>query len=179
MDNIKLLSIEECCDEDYGASIIQYRVGDVISFAFSNLSTKEIKSAPSKAIAVLKDGNKRIGEQPLWSTLSTKLLEAVLVNSFDMHFVEYEDEGWSEKIADEVFDEACKYDLGITRGEDDCLLTVYAGVMGDIDWRGHPEFGVPYLEQVISALDEMIMNAAEQNATERTPEQLLEPVIMR
>ena len=153
MDNIKLVSIEECHDEAYGASIVQYQAGNVISFAFSNLSTEEIKGSPSKVIAELEEGNKRIGEQPHWSALSPKLLEVVLANSFDMYFVEYEDEGWSEEIADEVFDEACKYELGITRGEDDCLLTVYAGTMGDINWHGHPEFGEPYLDETLSVFD--------------------------
>lgn len=151
--NIKLLSIEECFDEAYGASIIQYQVGDVISFAFSKFTTEEIKSSPSVVLAELWSENNRPGERPLWSALSPKLLDAVLENPFDMHFVEYDDEGWSEKSADEVWDEASKYELGITRGEDNCLLTIYAGTMCDIDWNGHPLYGEPCFDQTITVLD--------------------------
>lgn len=153
MQKFRLLSVEECLDEDYGVSIVQYQVGEMISFAFSNFSPEEIKNAPYIMQNELQEKNKRVGEQPHWASLSPKLLEAVLANPFDMHFVEYDADGWSDKAADDVWEEACKYDLGITRGEDDCFLTVYAGTMGDIDWRGHPEFGKPYLEQTISVFD--------------------------
>lgn len=135
--NIKIISKEECWDKDYGEHIVQYRDGDVISFAFSDKDTAVPECDTSKF--------------PLWSDLSEELRAEILESPFDMHFIEKDDEDWTEEKADRIYAEAIKHSLEgvITRGEDDAYLTIYAGAMGCINWNGHYEYGMPCLEDAI------------------------------
>lgn len=147
--NIKLLSFEECPDEAYGASIVQYQVNDdFISFAFSDIPIEEILSDESKVSVQLYEKAEGFEMLPEWNQLSEKLRELLLQNPFDMTFIEYDFKEWNDQIADAVYDDAKQHHLHdvVQRDVDDCYLTVYAGAMGEVNWNGHEEYGKPCLE---------------------------------
>lgn len=136
-NNIKIISTEGCWDKDYGEHIVQYQKGDVVSFAFSDNAER----VPDIDTSMF----------PLWSDLSEELRNEILEIPFDMHFVEKNDDEWNKEKADKLYAEAVKHSLDgvITRGEDDSYLTIYAGAMGQINWKGHYEYGMPCLENAI------------------------------
>lgn len=140
--DIQILSLEECSDPDYGATVVQYKSGDLISFFFSNVSLQDAKTSPEKVVVNLAEMVST--PKPLWNSLSQRLLDTVLENPFDMYFVEYDDEDWTDEMEDVLWTEVKEKDIGGVRcGEDGARVTVYAGAMGDIDWTGHPEYGNP------------------------------------
>lgn len=148
---IQILSVQECTDEAYGSTLVQYRLGDTVSFCFSDIPFSEALFEPDRLIAEMVEQSLSRTEIPCWASLSNRLLEVVLENPFDMHFVEYDDDGWTKDICDKLFEEINNLDLygSVTVGEDDALVTVYAGAMGSIDWKGHPFYGKPCLEHIL------------------------------
>ena len=167
-ESIKILSIEDCPDETYGASIVQYQVDDkFISFIFSDILVNEILSDKNKLIDELKIKAERFQKLPLWSDLSDTLRDLILENPFDMSFVELDYADWNEEKAAEIFAESCRHNLlgVVNRDTNDCYLTVYTGAMGDVNWIGHPEYGKACLEKIIdtsqkSKLDNVIQSAS-------------------
>ncbi|MBQ8248103.1 MAG: hypothetical protein IJZ42_13325 [Lachnospiraceae bacterium] len=154
--DIKILSVEECPDGDFGASIVQYQKGDVISFAFSDMEPQDVLNNPgwaAKDIEIHMALDKKT-EWIKWSDVSENYINAVTRYPFEMCFIENNDDEWSEAMSDALWDEICNLGASdtITCGEDGCLVTVYAGAMGDINWNGHSVYGKPCLENVISAL---------------------------
>ena len=125
------------CDEAYGASLVLYEADGVVGYEFTDVSEEKIEKYIGQEIDV------PVKKLVPWHDLSERLLDIITVNSFDMHFVEKDDEEWTEELADEVYEEVCKFGLeAITRGEDDAYLTVYAGAMCEINWFGHNVFGI-------------------------------------
>lgn len=143
-----ILSMEDCLDEDYGSTIVQYKIGDLISFAFSNVPVKDALAEPEKVIADIQECRSYLTGQPLWSALSQNLLDVILEEPFDMFFVEYNDPEWTEEMSEVLWDEVGSMGLeGFVRcGEDGALVTVYAGAMNAVDWTGHPQYGEPCLQ---------------------------------
>lgn len=155
-NNVEIISVEECGDEAYGASLVQYSLGENhVSFAFCDVDVSgkdyDLNVIREEVFAQIEDK----ARQPLWSELSKTLLDEILDSPFDMHFVEYSDDDWTDEKADEIWEEADKHSLCVTRGEDDDYLTFYAGVMNEINWSGHPYYGTPCLEDVIIAQDKI------------------------
>lgn len=146
--DIKILSLQACSDEDYGNTVVQYQQGDAVSFAFSAVPTEEAMKDPQKVIEEIQ--TERAGKPglPSWADLSKPLLGIILENPFDMHFEEYDDEGSSKDLEETYWDEVCRLGIDDTVrcGEDDALVTVYAGAMGSIDWSGHELWGKPFFE---------------------------------
>lgn len=145
---IHILSLEKSYDLDYGNTIVQYQIGDIISFSFSNIAEYKAILEPELVIQDLQKTLNQARPMPTWSMLSKDLIGLVLENPFDMHFVEYGDNGWPNEMEDILWDEVCKLGIngGITCGEDDALATVYPGAMGYIDWTNHPQYGKPCFE---------------------------------
>lgn len=158
MCNINILSVEECHDEDYGASIIQYKAnnGDV-SFVFSSLTVEEILARP-EAVSAEIEQKKGTQPLPLWSDLSDRMLELITDSSFDMFFIDNDDENWTEEMADAIWDESISHGLNsvVTAGEDGGLITVYAGAIGSVNWAGHPVLGSPCFERRPSPEHELL-----------------------
>ena len=157
MREINILSFEECLDKTYGETIVQYSSQERISFAFSQVPVDKVAENPAvlaEDLRVQLDENQKM---PLWSLLSDNLLAVVTENPFDMHFVEYDDEGWCEEDVDALFAEICVRGLlgAVTCGEDGALVTVYAGAMGSIDWTGHPVYGKPCFEKTIAGIENL------------------------
>lgn len=143
-NEIKILSYEECPDPEYGKYIIQYQIGTEVAFMFSRRnSLGENFENAKKDIAehFLEDA-----PLPLWSDLSRKLLDEIVESSFDMRFIEKDDEDWSQTKANAILYEADNMNLSdvVTEGED-CYITIYAAAMCCVNWAGHSVFGVPYL----------------------------------
>ena len=111
---------------------------------FSNASKvdKCIESVKEEIIANLL----QTGWVPLWSDLSKKLLDEIVESSFDMRFIEKDDEDWTQATANAILYEADNMNLSdvVTEGED-CYITIYAAAMCCVNWAGHSVFGVPYL----------------------------------
>lgn len=151
MREINILSFEECLDKTYGETIVQYSSQGKTSFAFSQLAIDKVAENPASLVEDLRVQLDENQKMPLWSLLSDNLLAVVTENPFDMHFVEYDDEGWCEEDVDALFAEICVRGLlgAVTCGEDGALVTVYAGAMGSIDWTGHPVYGKPCFEKTI------------------------------
>lgn len=164
--DIKILSAEETPDGDFGASVIQYQKGSVISFAFSNMEVQDVLDNPGWAA---KDVEIRLAlykkqDWISWDAVSENYINAVTREPFEMCFIENDDDEWTEAMSDELWNEICE--LGesdaVTCGENDCLVTVYAGAMGDINWAWHPQYGRPCLEHAVErkpSLDEKIRAA--------------------
>ena len=143
---VKILSCEKCPDSEYGKYLVQYQVGtDFISFMFSNASTLDqcIESVKEKIIENLLQN----APLPLWFDLSEKLLDEIVESSFDMHFIEKDDEDWTQATADAILYEAKNLGLSdvVTAG-DDCYITIFAAAMCSVNWFGHTTYGVPYLD---------------------------------
>lgn len=150
LSSMEILSVEECSDKDYGASIIQYSFGEGhVAFSFCDIDVSR-KGYDLEQIKedVLERLNGKF-EKPLWSDLSEILRNEIIESQFDMRFIEFDDEDWTEKKAEQVWEEADEHSIAVTCGEDGCYLTIYAGAMGDVNWSGHPEYGVPCLDEVI------------------------------
>lgn len=166
--DIKILSVEEPYDTDFGASVIQYKLGDVISFAFSDMEEKDVLANPEWAAKDV-EINLAMDNQTgwiKWSDLSDNYIDAITRNPFEMCFIEHDDDKWTEEMSDTLWDEIDR--LGgsntIECGGEDCLVTVYAGAMGDINWNGHEYYGKPCFEHVVekkTSLAEKIQSAAE------------------
>ena len=142
-----LISVEECWDSDYGFSIVQYcRGNDSVHFAFSNLFPNEVLSQTELFFSGLDERN----EFPLWSDLSPKMLDLIMESSFDMLFIEHDDNSWSDELAEEIWKESLAKGLNsvVTLG-DDCYITVYAGAICSVNWNGHPVLGKPCLENKV------------------------------
>lgn len=155
-NNVEIISVEECGDEAYGASLVQYSLGENhVSFAFCDVDVSgndyDLNVIKEEIFAQIEENEK----QPLWSDLSETLVKEILDSPFDMHFVEYDDEDWSEEKAEQVWKEADEHSIAVTCGEDGCYLTFYAGAMSCINWNGHPYYGTPCLEDVIIAQDKI------------------------
>ena len=143
-NEIEILSYEECPDLEYGKYIIQYQIGTEVAFMFSRRnSLGENFENAKKDIAehFLEDA-----PLPLWSDLSRKLLDEIVESSFDMRFIEKDDEDWTQATANAILYEADNMNLSdvVTEGED-CYITIYAAAMCCVNWAGHSVFGVPYL----------------------------------
>lgn len=154
MDNFFILSVENCHDEDYGQSIVQFgnKVG-FISFAFTSLDANTVLSQPDLALAeIVNDRNLLFA--PSWSELSAEMLSLIRESGFDMYFVEFGDHEWTEDMADKIWEESVAHGLNsvVTAGEDGALITVYAGAMGSVNWNNHPQYGKPCLEHVVEDL---------------------------
>lgn len=151
MKDVKILSFEECMDASYGNTVVQFQVGDVISFAFSGVDFRMAVKDPGLLMEDIKRHDNFDAKRPLWSELSEDLRKVVLDNPFDMQFFEFDDPDWNADKADGIWEEACRLGLEgiVTRGEDDCYMTVYAGTMGSINWNGHEEYGVPCFDIVV------------------------------
>ncbi len=164
--NIKILSVEETPDGDFGASVIQYQKGNVISFAFSDMNPEDVVNNPewaAKDVEIHLALDKKT-EWIKWSDVSENYINAVTREPFEMCFIENDDDEWSEAMSDALWDEICNLGASdaVTCGEDDCLVTVYAGAMGDINWNGHDVYGKPWLEKTVDrkpSLDEKIHEA--------------------
>lgn len=167
--NIKILSVEETPDEDFGASVIQYQKGDVISFAISNMEVRDVLENPgwaAKDVEINLALHKKLDWIP-WDSVSENYINAVTREPFEMCFIENDDDEWTESMSDELWNEICELGASdaVTCGENDCLVTIYAGAMGDINWAGHPEYGRPWLEHAVErkpSLDEKIRAANSQ-----------------
>lgn len=147
---LSLISAEECWDSDYGISIVQYSRGNgSVYFAFSNLLPNDVLFRPTLFLSELNELNES-DKLPLWSDLSPKMLDLVMESSFDMLFIEHDDDSWSEDLAEEIWDESLAKGLDsvVTLG-DDCYLTVYAGAICSVNWNGHPVLGKPCLENKV------------------------------
>ncbi len=147
---LEIVSVEECMDGDYGASVVQFRrPGGEVSFAFSAVPVEDAVQRPELVLAEMVR-QEPAEPRPLWSALSEDLLSLVVDSGFDMFFVEADDECWTEETANRILDEAVENGLHnvVTPGEDG-LVTVYAGAMGSVNWAGHPDYGVPCLECVV------------------------------
>lgn len=132
---VKIVDVNSC-DEAYGTTLVQYESDGVVGYEFTDVPEEKIEKYIGQEIDV------PVKELVLWSDLSEILLDIITTNCFDMHFVEKDDEEWTEELADKVYEEVCKFGLKtITRGEDDAYLTVYAGTMCEINWFGHRFFG--------------------------------------
>lgn len=157
MREINVLSFEECLDKTYGETIVQYSSQERISFAFSQVTVDKVAEDPAALVEDLRAQLDKNEKMPLWSLLSDNLLAVVTENPFDMHFVEYDDEGWCEEDVDALFAEICARGLlgVVTCGEDGALVTVYAGAMGSINWTGHPVYGKPCFEKIIAGVENL------------------------
>lgn len=146
MNEVKILSTDKC-DEAYGKTLVQYQAGDVVSFIFSDVNLLDDPQGEEKILKQIKQEISGIDKLPLWLDLSDDLRDIVMESEFDMLFIEYHDEDWSDDKADRIYEEAENLSFGstIARGEDDCYLTVYAGAMGKVNWAGHPYIGEPCL----------------------------------
>lgn len=169
--NITILSVEEPYDNDFGASVIQYKLGDVISFAFSDMEEKDVLANPgwaAKDVEINLALDKK-EEWIKWSDLSDNYINAITTNPFEMCFIENDDDKWTEEMSDELWDEIVG--LGgsntVECGTNDCLVTVFAGAMGDINWAGHEHYGKPCFEHVVEkhSLDEIIQSASSRSST--------------
>lgn len=163
--NIEILSFEECDDKDYGETVVQFRHGNEVSFCFTELTVQNILANPNQLLMELREYETGAEDRvrPLWSDLSEGLLEAVLYNPFDMHFVEYENfdaDVNTLKLEAAFFDEVNKLGIygAITCGEDDALLTVYAGAMGAINWKGHEGYGTPCFSVELGEKERSLLN---------------------
>ena len=145
-----ILSMEECFDKDYGETIVQYKAGDLISFAFSQVPIEVALTEPEKVISDIREYRESLTGQPLWSDLSLNLQEVILDNPFDMYFIDEGDDGWTEEMSEVLWEEAqaMGVDAVVRCGEDDALVTVYAGAMHHVDWTGHKDYGRPCFEHV-------------------------------
>ena len=146
-DEIQVLSVEECTDEAYGATLVQYCSGDIVSFCFSDIPFEQALTNCEGLIAEIQEQLAERDEMPSWKALSYRAIEAVLENPFDMHFIERGDDFWTSDVCDELFEVINNLGLYgvITVGEDDALVTFYAGAMGSINWSGHPIYCEPCL----------------------------------
>lgn len=160
-----VISIEACMDDVYGASIVQYcREEGLVAFAFSSVGVHEAISRPELVLAEI-IRNKSSSEPPAWTELSESMLDLIVDSGFDMHFIEYDDDFWTETKANKIWDESVDKGLdGVVRtGEDGCLITVYAGAMGSVNWANHSMYGKPCLENVFASeqqsLDKHIQEA--------------------
>jgi 1,4-dihydroxy-2-naphthoyl-CoA synthase len=151
MSNFKVLSIGECDDYDYGKSIVQYQHGSIISFTFCDVDVRN-GVTPEKVEEVVKwlETNHSTNIPSIsWKSLSPALVYLILDNPFDMNFIkEGDSEIWTQDVAYKLDDEVSKLNLTdvIICGEGEEMLTVYAGAMSVVDWTGHPQYGVPFLE---------------------------------
>lgn len=63
-------------------------------------------------------------------------------------------------------------DSVVTVGDNDCLITVYAGAMGSVNWSNHPVYGKPCLEQMVTdkklSLSDQIQSASTRVANARS-----------
>ena len=136
-DEIRILSATD--DEDYvfGTSTIQYQKGTEIGFVFSDHEYKEVFKNPSLIENEICDNKLH------WSDLSNDALELAEESMFDMLFIEWDDEEWTDERCELVHDEI----PGCIEWGDDPKLTVYSGAMCNINWSGHPKYGKPYFEK--------------------------------
>ncbi|MGN0672914.1 MAG: hypothetical protein ACI4KJ_00545, partial [Anaerovoracaceae bacterium] len=155
MEEIKIMSTSKC-DEAYGKMMVQYQAGDVTSFAYTDIDLSWTPEKEDQVKEQIRAGMSKY-EMPSWKDLSEDLIETILDADMDMRFIEYEDEDWSDEKADKIYVEACKHSLdgAITRGEDECYLTIYPGVMQEINWADHPYLSGPcldsyYVEQAVA-----------------------------
>ena len=140
-DNIKIISVEETTDYEYGKSIVRFTISkkNFTSYIFSNQQyndySEEIIKQEILDFIKLSHG---IESYPLWSELSEVLRELIMDSSFDMRFVEYDEEEWSEEKAQEILNEAGKwrsFENVIEQGED-CYITIFASAMCCVNWYG-------------------------------------------
>lgn len=154
MSNFKILSISESDDYDYGESIIQYQHNSSISFAFCPIFISDgiTSEKEEKVVKWLEDNHSTNIPSTSWKDLSPALLCLIMDYPFNMNFIEEGDsEIWTQDVAYKIDDEVSKLNLTdvIVCGEGEEMLTVYAGAMCDVDWAGHPEYGLPCLECVV------------------------------
>ena len=132
---LSILSLEACFDKDYGETIVQYKAGDLVSFAFSQIPLKDALHVSEKLLAEIQEYRNNLTGQPLWSDLSQNLQDVILEEPFDMYFVENDSEGWSEELSEVLWDEVqvMNLDSVVRCGEDGALVTVYAAAMNCVD----------------------------------------------
>ena len=142
-------------------------------FCFSDIPFNQISVNTEVLLTEIEEELSKQDAIPSWTVLSDRLLEVILENPFDMHFVDRDEDGWTDDACDKLFEEI--NNLGIygvvTVGEDDALVTVYAGAMCSINWSGHPLYGQPCLEFSFdepqqASLEDKIQSAEKQRSDE-------------
>lgn len=147
--DIKIISMEECEDEAYGNSLIQYQCGDdSVGFLFSQVDISKKNCDLSTVLEEIEMREKFY--RPSWKELSESLLAMITENPFDMNFIEYES-FCTPKLADSIWEEAKIYEISdVVEHGSDCYLTIYAGAMCEINWRGHHLYGEACLTKTCS-----------------------------
>lgn len=138
-NDIKIISVEETTDYEYGKSIVRFTISkkSFASYIFSNQRYNDYDETIIKQeIIDFIELNQGIESYPSWSELSEVLRELIMDSAFDMKFVEYDEEEWSEEKAQEILDEAGRwrsFENVIEQGED-CYITIYASAMCCVNW---------------------------------------------
>lgn len=142
-NQIQILSSDYGCDPDYGDAIVQYQIADAV-LSYSFVEGKEYNDHSIQECFI----NGFLREQhdyPLWTDIPEKLLAEIVKVPFDMHFIEYDDEDYTEELANELLLEAENHGLSnVVTQEDDCYLTIFAGAMCNVNWIGHEKYGNYY-----------------------------------
>lgn len=158
-NDITVMSYERYCDyigENesicwFDGNIVQYSIGtDFVSFCFCDAEPSDINGIKQEILKKM-DTSK----YPIWTQLSDTLKSEIIQSEFDMCFIEYDAESWTDEKAEKVFNEAVQLGLDscITKDEDDCYLTFYAGAMCNVNWQEHEKFGNQYFNKKIKSIE--------------------------
>lgn len=138
-NDIKIISVEETTDYEYGKSIVKYSISgkNFISYIFSSQQYNDYdENIVKQEILDFIELNHGLESYPSWSELSEILRNLIMDSAFDMRFVEYDEEEWNEEKAQEILNEADKwhsFENVIEQGED-CYITIFASAMCCVNW---------------------------------------------